>query len=261
MAEDECEVPQVARVTGSAGLAAALRALGFSRGRPVVVLVGGAAGMQENEVSALAAVLSAAVLPALGDDGALIDGGTDAGVMRAAGRARADGGFLCRLVGVAAEGTVSVPDGSSNALDAPLLEPRHTDVLLVPGSSWGDESAWIGRVARAIANGFPSVTVLANGGAIAGRDVEQSLASGRPVIVLAGTGRLSDLIATETGDGQDSSISRIAASDLTAIVDVHDLEAVRTAVIAALQQPSANSPEAGDLASGTGPSRDSPVQS
>ena len=46
-----------------------------------------------------------------------------------------------------------------------------------------------------LAGGAPSATVLVNGGEIARQDVAQSLAAGRPVVVVAGTGRLADELA------------------------------------------------------------------
>jgi hypothetical protein len=80
--------------------------------------------------------------------------------------------------------------------------------------------------------------VLANGGAISGEDVERSLTRGRPVVVLAGSGRLADDIARPSANEQSDDgsaaglVTRIARSDLTTIADMHDLEAVRTAVSA-----------------------------
>jgi hypothetical protein len=40
-----------------------------------------------------------------------------------------------------------------------------------------------------------SVTVLANGGKVSQKDVEEGLRANRPLIVLSGTGRLADEIA------------------------------------------------------------------
>jgi hypothetical protein len=76
-----------------------------------------------------------------------------------------------------------------------VLEPHHTHFLLVPGDRWGDESPWIARVATLLAGEAPSVTVLAHGGEISRQDVAHSLAAGRPVLVIAGTGRLADELA------------------------------------------------------------------
>jgi hypothetical protein len=42
-----------------------------------------------------------------------------------------------------------------------------------------------------------SVTVLINGGKVSQNDVDEGLQAGRPLIVLAGTGRLADEIASQ----------------------------------------------------------------
>jgi hypothetical protein len=201
------------------------------------VLVGGAGGMDEDDVRALELVLRDAVLPAVADRGAVVvDGGTDSGVMRAIGRARSTTGADFALVGVAAEGTVRAPGisgpGREGAAD---LEPNHSHVVLVPGQVWGAESRWITYVADVIAGQGPSVTVLVNGGEIAFDDVDSSLAQGRPVLVLAGTGRTADAIA-RARDAADDNLRamRIADSRLTTVVPVQDIEAVRTAVVTAL---------------------------
>ena len=66
-----------------------------------------------------------------------------------------------------------------------------------------------------------TVTLLVNGGQIAYTDVAESLGSGRPVVVLAGSGRTADAIAeARAGNGGDDRAVEIAASPLTTIVDV-----------------------------------------
>lgn len=229
--------PRIARVESEEDLPAVLDRLGLRRGRPVLVLVGGAGGMDEDQVRALAAVLERAVLPAVADhDAAVVDGGTDSGVMRAIGMARSTGGAGFALVGVAAEGTVRAPGQRTSPIgDAADLEPHHSHVVLVPGRAWGGESWWIGEVADAIAAGSPSVTILANGGEISFDDVRGSLDRGRPVLVLAGTGRTADEVAAARGvAGADPRATRIAGSPLTTILPVHDLASIRAAVVTAL---------------------------
>jgi hypothetical protein len=60
---------------------------------------------------------------------------------------------------------------SSGELPAALREldlSRSRPVLvLVPGLDWGDEARWLVRLASALADGAPSVTVLVNGGDVA----------------------------------------------------------------------------------------------
>jgi hypothetical protein len=229
------------RIASSDEVFAGIERLGVGRDRPVVVLVGGAGGMAEQDLEILAEVMRAAVVPAVVRHGAVVvDGGTDSGVMRLIGQARSAAGAGFPLVGVAAEGTVTLPGAVPPSADAAELESNHTGFLLVPGSAWGDEAPWITSVAGAIAGGRASVTVLVNGGEIAYTDVSGSLAQGRPVVVLAGSGRTADAIArASAGDAGDRRAVEIAASPLARVVDMTELGAVAAALDAALAAPDA----------------------
>ncbi len=231
----------IVRVSEVGEVAAALDGIGLRRGRPVVVLVGGAGGMGDEDLATLADVLSAAVLPRIDEHGAaVVDGGTDSGVMRLMGRARHAAGDRFPLVGVAAAGTVVV-DGvvPPEFPDAAELEPHHSHVVLVPGTGWGDEAPWIADVAGVVAGGSSSVTLLVNGGRIAFDDVERSLDRGRPVVVLAGSGRTADAIAdARAGRGGDARTVTIAESPLVSVAHIAEAGAVAAAIEAALAQPS-----------------------
>ena len=87
------------------------------------------------------------------------------------------------------------PGRGPSAENAAEPEPHHTHLVLVPGTSWGDESPWLTHVADALADGRGSVTVVINGGDITYADAAASIDRGRPVVVLAGTGRTADAIA------------------------------------------------------------------
>ncbi|MCE7003656.1 hypothetical protein LWC34_12585 [Kibdelosporangium philippinense] len=209
------------RVTAVGELPGALDRLGVSRGRPVIVLVGGAGGMSARHLD-LVRDLFGDLMPALVRRGAaVVDGGTDTGVMQSIGEFSCDG---VTLVGVAAEGSLG---------DTPL-EPHHVHVL-VPGESWGDESPWIAEVASVLAGPNAAVTLLVNGGDVTYVDAEQSIARRRPLIVLAGTGRTADVIASAAaGVVDDPRAAAIAAADLTQVVSVEDFVAV---VAAELDRP------------------------
>jgi SLOG in TRPM, prokaryote len=229
------ELPPLARVDEPAGLHPALHALGIEAGRPVLVTVGGAAGMEPDRLAPLAE-LAEHLMRALADwGGAIVDGGTDAGVMRVMGQARRSTGAGLPLIGVAAAGTVIIP-GQPAPPDGADLERHHSHLILVPGSSWGDESPWLSRVALTLADGHPSVTLVVNGGQITYDDVEHSLDDGRPVIVLAGTGRTADAIAS-AADGQapNERAARIAAAPGTRVVPLDDPRACYSAIEAVLR--------------------------
>jgi len=223
-------VPPFARVSQPAELPVALKALGIAVHRPVVVLVGGAGGMTPDQLATMAEAVQP-IIPALDGWGAtIVDGGTDSGVMRVMGQARDAAGASFPLVGVAAEGTVMVP-GTRPASGAAALEPHHTQVILVPGDDWGDESPWLSLVAAAIADGQPSLTLVINGGQITYDDIEHSLQAGRPVIILAGTGRTADTIAAAAhSQAEDSRAAHVAASPDTRIVPLSDPQALYSAI-------------------------------
>lgn len=216
---------------------AALDGAGLRRSRPVVVLVGGAGGMADEDLATLADVLRTAVVPHVDQyDAVVVDGGTDSGVMRLIGRARHAAGARFPLVGVAAEGTVVVAGAAPPDFpDAAELEPHHSHVVLVPGTDWGAEAPWIADVAGVVAGSSPSVTVLVNGGKIAYDDVQRSLDSGRPVVVLAGSGRTADAIAdAHAGRGGDARTVEIAASPLVSVAHIDEGGEVAAAIGAAL---------------------------
>jgi SLOG in TRPM, prokaryote len=175
------------------------------------------------------------IIPALDRWGAaVVDGGTDSGVMRVMGQIRDAAGASFPLVGVAAEGTVSIP-GTLPPPDAAALEPHHTQVILVPGDAWGDESPWLAGVATAIADGQPSLTLVVNGGQVTYDDIEHSLQAGRPVIIVAGTGRTADTVAAAAhGYAEDPRAAQVAASPGTQIVSLSDPEALYAAIGAVL---------------------------
>jgi len=231
--------PMPARLPDRPGIAAVLAAAGIGVGAPVLVLVGGAGGMDEVTAGMLAGLMRDAVVPAVVRHGAtVLDGGTDSGVMRLIGQARAAAGAAFPLVGVAAAGTVTLPGSDPPRADAADLEPHHTHVLLVEGDEWGDEAPWISDVAGVIAGDRPSVTVLINGGTIAVDDAERSLAAGRPLVVIAGSGRTADAVAgAHSTGGGDPRVARIAASPLTRVARLDDLGAVGTAIDAGLGEP------------------------
>ena len=170
------------------------------------------------------------LVPALQRWGAtVVDGGTDAGIMRLIGQERSAAAADFGLIGVAAIGTVAHPLDGEPRGDTDL-EPHHPVVLLVPGTAWGDEVPWLSDVATAIAAGSSAATLLVNGGDIAYDDVRHSVGAGRPVVVVAGSGRTSDDIGAAV-DGRESSdrarelvrsglVTSSTADDPHSVVDV-----------------------------------------
>jgi hypothetical protein len=225
------------RATGPDDLSRAVGALRLPGPCPVVAVIGGAAGLDGELLDRLGAVFAGTIAPAIRGHGAIaVDGGTDSGVMRLLGRARAAGDAF-PLVGVAAIDTVRFPGHQGSNPDAAGLEPNHSHFVFVPGDHWGDEATPLARVASALAGDHPSVTILINGGEIALDDATRSIAERRPLLVLAGTGRTADRIAAAAATPaahHDTRAVEIARSSLVRIIPVTDPTTAAAALNASL---------------------------
>ncbi|HEY9737227.1 MAG TPA: hypothetical protein V6D06_13125 [Trichocoleus sp.] len=175
----------------------ALRTLEMPSPKATLVVVGGASGLTEAYLEGLENLFVKVICPFVEAHRlAVVDGGTDSGVMRLMGKARTRTRGKFPLLGVVVKQKTFLPGETAAEEDAAALEPNHTHFVLVPGQEWGDESPWIAQVADAVAGGMPSATLLINGGAIAlNQDVPNSLDSQRPVLVIAGSGRAADQLA------------------------------------------------------------------
>lgn len=216
--------PRVVRPAAREEVPGRLAELGLRPPRPVVVLVGGADGLGDAGLARLRPLFEEGLAPLADSLGAcVVDGGTDAGVMAMIGQARAKLGAGFPLIGVAALGTVAPADGGGERADASALEPNHTHLVLVPGSRWGEESPWLADVAAWLAGDGPSVTMVVNGGEVTFDDAARSVDAGRPVLVVAGSGRAADELAAAVAEpGQDRRAARLAASGLVQVVELGD---------------------------------------
>lgn len=229
---------RVVRLGEERSLSELPRDLGLPDPAPVVVLVGGAGSLGDARAAALRRLFEEGLAAAVEQvGGVLVDGGTDAGVMRLAGRSRAAAHAHFPLVGVAAAKTVVTSGSAKDVMpDAAPAEPNHSHMVLVPGERFGDESPWISDVAAQLAESLPSVTLLVGGGEVAWEDVENSVAAGRPVLVLEGSGGTADAIAhgisTKRPRGR---VGELAATGRFTVVSVDKgPKALRAALEAAL---------------------------
>lgn len=211
--------PQTARVHEGDDLASLLQRLDVKLGKPVLVVVGGAAGLDDRIRDAVRSLFADHLEPLLRQlNAVVIDGGTHSGVMRAVGTAVSDRGHQVPLLGVAAESTIQL-QGQPAESGLAELDPDHDLVLLVPGQHWGDESPWIDRISTVLAQGHPSATLVVNGGDITYSDAEHSLQAGRPVVILQGSGRTADDIAEAVaGRAASERAVRMARTDLVRVV-------------------------------------------
>lgn len=159
-----------------------------------VFLAGGAGTMDiERHQPALAMFDALAQLPLAGYRLAVGDGGTRAGIMEAAGKARRASGNKFVLLGVAP--AVDVPPRGSTPID-----PNHSHIVTVADPSapavdaWGTETATMYWLFGRLAAGRPSVAVVVNGGTIALKEVLANVEAGRVVIAVEGSGRAADAI-------------------------------------------------------------------
>jgi len=212
------------RIKGTEDLEPAVRELDVGR-RAAIVVVGGAGGMSAAEIRRLAPLFNDVIAPLAQRLGVtVIDGGSDTGVMRLMGSARGEGEWKFPLIGVIVDELANY-SGASGA-EAAELEPNHTHFVLVPGSDWGEEAPWLARLATVVAGSEESATVLVNGGEIALADVRHSIAAGRHVVVLDGSGRTADALAAALrGDQTDPSMTELAESGVVHAVDAGDRNA------------------------------------
>ena len=211
------------RVESPQDLSHAIDELNLHSSRPVLVIVGGASKISEYDLNRLRLLFINVLAPLAEELGAsVVDGGTDAGVMQMMGQARLETGAKFPLIGVTPVGKIALPNQTPPEEYTPL-EPNHTHFVFIPGSEWGDESPWIVNVATAIANGSPSVTVLVNGGEISRKDVSENLKANRPVLAVAGSGRLADILtAALGGETSDRQAKELVGSGLIKAIDLKD---------------------------------------
>jgi hypothetical protein len=188
----------VGRLTDLRDLRDGLRALGLDRPRPVLVIVG-AASLDETELTRLRPLFTEGIAPLAQSLGAaIIDGGTDAGVMRLIGQGREVISGSFPLIGVAPADKVLEFDSPGSAGATPI-EPHHTHVILVPAASWAAGAPWLSEVATALADEEPTVTVLIGGGKVSRLDSAASVKAARPLVAVLGTGGLADTLGDAVG--------------------------------------------------------------
>ena len=180
-----------------------LRELSLPPYKAVFVVIGAADTLAPEVVPRLTQLFNRGIAPAAIEASAVIvDGGTQAGVMRLMGEGLASRGATCPLVGVAPASLVMHPD---NPTAGAPLEPNHSHFVLVEGDAWGSETATLFELVRALVNNqaepspvatrVPAVVVLAGGGAIALQEVLCAVRQKLPLVVVEGSGGTADAVA------------------------------------------------------------------
>ena len=154
-------------------------ALGIRAPRAVILLFGGASGLDDSRKTRLATLFAEGVTPVATESGALIiDGGTQSGIMAIMGEAVAQSHATVQLLGIAPKGKIVNPEiaGESKIFEGASLEPNHSHFVLVESDDWGGETQAMLELARAF--NAPIVAILVNGGTIAADEAVQSARNG-----------------------------------------------------------------------------------
>jgi TRPM family ion channel len=203
-----------------------LKTLDLAQPHALIMVFGGAKGLDDSQKVRLAELFTDAIAPAAAELGALvIDGGTQSGVMAMMGEALARDGRGSQLLGVAPAGKVTYPGDPSpaNIGDGAPLDPNHSHFVLVKSDEWGGETGTMFKLAEAF--NVAVATMLINGGQIAGNEALQSVRNGWPVLVVEGSGRFADELSAAVRNGQSAKsikVSQIARSGRVRLFDVND---------------------------------------
>ncbi len=183
--------------------------LGLAKPRPVIFISGGAGNMTDHDVALTSVVVNDAIASfAQSRNITVIDGGTDAGVMRMIGEVRRNRGFTFPLIGIAPHRIVTYPSKNRTRYEAELQD-GHSHFVLIDSASWGKESQTIVDLTRTIAaDTYPMLGILINGGKIAEQDIFLATSKGEhsiPILVLEGSGRKADEVSDAVKTGTTSS--------------------------------------------------------
>lgn len=228
-------------VTPPPGTAATtiLQALGIARPSMLLLLIGGAAGLDATQQGQLSTLVSRGVARACATSSTLIlDGGTKSGIMELIGQGVAEQGRKTPLLGVAPRGKVTYPGGPpAGSIDGGAeLDPNHSHFVLAPSDTWGSEIDLLFALAEVLAQGIPVIALLVNGGEGAKHEALQIVRHGWPLLVVEGSGRLADEIATlvqgKTDAIQDAALAEILAQGH---IDVFSIKQSPEALVRLLQ--------------------------
>jgi hypothetical protein len=194
---------------------------------PAIFVSGGAAGMTDEDYALTEVIVQKAIAPFAQQHGVtLIDGGTNAGVMKMLGDVRQKRRYRFPLIGVAPRLKIEYPGFANPAAEAQLHQ-GHSHFVLVESDSWGKESRTIVDLTRAISQRQqPMLGILINGGKIAEHDIYLATSVGEdsvPVLVLDGSGRKADEVSTAVKTGKTSSkiIRAIVKGGRIDLVNIH----------------------------------------
>jgi len=201
---------------------AILSALDLGSPRALVVITSGAGGMNEDEINRVRPLFVDGLARLAAEEHiAILDGGTDAGVMALTGEGAARHRLTAPLIGVCPATRVAWP-GNPNPNAEAQLEPNHSHFVLTDGQEFGTESETIYAIAEALSQQMPSVALVVNGGPIVYDETLKNARQGRVVIVFKGSGRAADVIAAawEGAQADDPRVAEIMERGKIVLFDV-----------------------------------------
>lgn len=201
---DSQRVARVAQINESTSPEHVASLLGLKRYNAAVSIHAGASGATSDIIEALRTLFNLELAPMASKyQIAVLDGGTDAGVIGMMGEARRISKGTFPLIGVTPAEHALYPGGPKRG-ERSALEPNHTHFALVSGGSWGIESRVLVSLGRALA--FRRVALLINGGEIVRREALMHARAGNDLLVLSGSGRVADEIVDGLKRGTSNNI-------------------------------------------------------
>ncbi len=214
---------RMVRVSAETPPGVVLSSLGVKSPHALVILSGGADKMNPERMASVSPLLENGLVPlVVRGRMAILDGGTNSGVMALVGEAVARYGVTVPLIGVCPAGKVSWPSHHNPHAEAEL-EPYHTHfVLVVPGHEFGEESEYLYAIAEFLGRDVPSIALVINGGRVTLQETWWNAMQGREIVVLKGSGRAADRIAQawEAGEADDPLIADILRGERITLFDI-----------------------------------------
>lgn len=214
---DAQQVAEAICVAPDAPPAQVLAALHLPPTHGVIVIHGGAGGMEATLIDQVRRFLIASVAPFAEQHRILVlDGGTRAGVTQAMGEARANIGGTFPLVGVCPRRFAAFPGGPALNQDRYPLEPSHSHFVLVEGDQFGVESDLLVGMLQATEQ--PGLALIINGGTVVAEEISAHAQIGNTLVTVRGSGRAADELA-------DPNSERRAALPPDAHIEIANLQA------------------------------------
>jgi hypothetical protein len=188
-----CE--QVFHEVAEGDLAGVLAALQVDGSPPVLLVLGGAARLDQKVALEFERTLRLGVVPLMASMGGIVmTGGTDSGVMRSVGNVFGETGQECKLIGVAPKGKIIRGAHTEEDVKHERVRPapNHNDIVLVPGDDWGCELDVLIDLTERLSEKSSVLVVIVGGGEHTKDELLRVRERGWPVLILTGSGGRAD---------------------------------------------------------------------